>query len=499
MSSQAVTRPSFSVARKWSISLSVLLSLVAMAAIVVMVNYLSLRYFKRIHWTTNETYKLSPLTEQILHSLTNEVKITLFFDRQEPLYRAVAALINEYRASSPKIAVKVIDYLQDPGAGELLKQNYKFSFVSDKNVVIFESNRKVKTVLEKELSEYDWSGLISGATNEIKRTGFKGEQLFTSAIRSVSDPRQSKAYFLRGHGEIDPANDDPKEGYSKFAELLKQNSILWDRLTLSGSTDIPPDCQLLIIAGPKEPFSPGEVEKLEKYLDQGGRVFALLGTTTKPRSDVFGLAGTFAKWGVDLGENWVIDIPHSVWSGWDLLTTNFISHPIVKPLYDSKLYIVLPRSVEKQKSAKETADAARVEPLFSTSPDGRVITDMRNGGPNPTTRDRTGSISLAVAVEKGSIQGVTASGGSTRMVIVGESLFLNNYGIISANNYDFAQLSLNWLLDRPWLLNLGPRPSREIVLVMTKSQMESTRWILLGGMPGGILLFGLLVWWQRRH
>jgi hypothetical protein len=76
----------------------------------------------------------------------------------------------------------------------------------------------------------------------------------------------------------------------------------------------------------------------------------------------------FAKWGVDLGENWVIDIPHRVWSSWDLLTTNFISHPIVKPLYDSKLYIVLPRSVEKQKSAKETADAARVEPLFSTSP-----------------------------------------------------------------------------------------------------------------------------------
>jgi hypothetical protein len=93
MSSQAVTRPSFSVARKWNITLSVLLSLAAMAAIVVMANYLALRYYKRIHWTANEMYKLSPLTEQILHSLTNEVKVTLFFDRTEPLYRAVAALI----------------------------------------------------------------------------------------------------------------------------------------------------------------------------------------------------------------------------------------------------------------------------------------------------------------------------------------------------------------------------------------------------------------------
>jgi gliding motility-associatede transport system auxiliary component len=499
MSSQAVTRPSFSVARRWSISLSVLLSLAAMAAIVVMVNYLALRYYKRIHWTANEMYKLSPLTEQVLHSLTNEVKVTLFFDRQEPLYRAVAALINEYRAASPKIVVKVIDYLQDPGAGELFKQNYKFSFVRDKNVVIFESNRKVKTVLEKELSEYDWSGLMSGATNEIKRTGFKGEQLFTSAIRSVVDLHQPKAYFLRGHGEVDPANEDLNDGYSKFADLLKQNSVLWERLALSGTTEIPTDCQLLIIAGPKESFNPGDVEKLEKYLDQGGRVLALLGTTTKPSPDVFGLGGTFAKWGVDLGENWVIDPPHSVGGGWGFLTTNFISHPIVKPLYDSYLYVVLPRSVEKQKFAKETADAARVEPLFATSPTGRVLTSIRNGAPNPTVRDRFGSIPLAVAVEKGSIQGVTANRGSTRMVIVGESLFLNNSGIISANNYDFAQLILNWLLDRPWLLSLGPRPNRDIVLAMTKSQMETTRLILLGGMPGGILLFGLLVWWGRRH
>jgi hypothetical protein len=395
--------------------------------------------------------------------------------------------------------VKEVDYLQDPGAGELLKQNYKFSFVRDKNILIFESNRKVKTVLEKELSEYDWSGLVSGTTNEIKRTGFKGEQLFTSAIRSVTDSRQTKAYFLRGHGEVDPANDDPNDGYSKFADLLKQNSIVWERLALSGSTEIPTDCQLLIIPGPREPCNPGEVEKFEKYLDQGGRVLALLGTTTKPRSDVFGFKGTFAKWGVDLGENWIIDTGHSIAGGYGFLTTNFISHPIVKPLYDSYLYLVLPRSVEKQKSAKETADAAKVEVLFSTGPAGRVITTIRNGIPNPTTHDRIGSIPLAVAVEKGSIQGVTASRGSTRMVIVGESLFLNNSGIMSANNYDFAQLALNWLLDRPWLLNIGPRPNREIVLAMTKSQMETTRWILLGGMPGGILVFGLLVWWQRRH
>lgn len=33
---------------------------------------------------------------------------------------------------------------------------------------------------------------------------------------------------------------------------------------------------------------------------------------------------------------------------------------------------------------------------------------------------------------------------------------------------------------------------------MTQSQLLAVRWILLLGMPGGVLLIGLLVWLRRR-
>jgi LPXTG-motif cell wall-anchored protein len=34
---------------------------------------------------------------------------------------------------------------------------------------------------------------------------------------------------------------------------------------------------------------------------------------------------------------------------------------------------------------------------------------------------------------------------------------------------------------------------------MTESQMRKARWILLGGMPGAVLLLGALVWLRRRN
>ena len=103
-----------------------------------------------------------------------------------------------------------------------------------------------------------------------------------------------------------------------------------------------------------------------------------------------------------------------------------------------------------------------------------------------------------MAVEKGRIRGVTTERGTTRIVVVGDSLFLGNQMIEKLGNRDFAWLALNWLLDRSELLAIPPRPITEYKLVMTQAEMSAVRWILLAGMPGAVLLMGLLVAVRRR-
>jgi hypothetical protein len=101
-------------------------------------------------------------------------------------------------------------------------------------------------------------------------------------------------------------------------------------------------------------------------------------------------------------------------------------------------------------------------------------------------------------VEKGKIREVTAERGTTRLVVVGDSMFWGNQMLEAAGNRDFASLALNWLLDRSQLLAIPPRPIKEYKLIMTQSQMSAVRWILLAGMPASILLVGLLVSVRRR-
>jgi len=105
-----------------------------------------------------------------------------------------------------------------------------------------------------------------------------------------------------------------------------------------------------------------------------------------------------------------------------------------------------------------------------------------------------------VAVEKGAVQGVITERGSTRLVVVGDSLFLANGWIDAAvGNRDLANSAINWLLHRTQLLEgVGPRPIKEYRILMSAAQLQRTQWILLGGLPGAVLVLGTLVWLRRR-
>jgi hypothetical protein len=86
------------------------------------------------------------------------------------------------------------------------------------------------------------------------------------------------------------------------------------------------------------------------------------------------------------------------------------------------------------------------------------------------------------------------------MLVVGDSIFLANRQLDSAANRDFAGYAANWLLDRTQLLEgVGPRQVTEYKLIMSRSQLLRVQWLLLGGMPGAVLLVGSLVWLRRRR
>ena len=333
---------------------------------------------------------------------------------------------------------------------------------------------------------------------DVRRTHFNGEMLFTSALFSITSGRATKAYFLTGHGEHDPDNRD-LAGYSKFAGILSNEcNIRWDKVSLAVGEGVPDDCNLLVIAGPIQPLVPKELERVQRYLEQGGRVLVLLNCVPVLTMRLTGLEKLLANWDITAAPNLVVDRDHSM-DGKSVVPVDLGRHPIVSSLYGSQVYLTLPRSVSRAKSGGAREDAIKVEELLVTSARSAAASEFQRGLPVDGSWDRRGSFPLMVAAEKGAAPGVATERGATRLVVAGDSTFLKNDGIENGANSDLGAHIANWLVDQNILLTgLAPRPIPSYKLLMTDWQMAAVRLIMLAGIPGGVILLGGLVWWRRR-
>ena len=135
-----LTKPTqFFAGRRWKIGFDAVVRTALVLAVVVMVNYLGAQFFHRFYLSSQTRVELSSRTVSVLHSLTNHIVVTLYYDRQDDFYPDIVALLNEYRSVNPKISVRTVDYVRDAGEAEKVKAQYKLDSAADKNLVIFDS------------------------------------------------------------------------------------------------------------------------------------------------------------------------------------------------------------------------------------------------------------------------------------------------------------------------------------------------------------------------
>lgn len=498
MAKEPSTQSSFSSRRRWGIFFSVIISIVATVALVIMLNYLGARYYARFAWNADTSMQLSPQTLALLKSITNQVKVVVYYDKNDRLYRPITDWLKEYQLTNPKISVRTVDYERDAAAALQIKNTYKLGSADDKNLVIFECNGRPYIIIGSRLAEDVIEEVPNEKEREFRRKlkAFNGENWFNRALLNVSNPKPLTACFLEDHGEH-PAESDKNAGYQKFIDILGQNNIKTTVITNSPGTNLVfGDFNLLVIAGPTQIIHPDELAKIKQYLAQGGRLLLLFNANTWNFNT--GLESILADdWGVQVGANIVKDTENSRSgeSGQDVVVRDFSkSHELVNRLLDSNLEMILPRSIGKLNASKPSPEAPTVEELALTG-EHAEIHDTLGDAFKPAGR----KVPLVVAVEKGGAKGVFPERSTTRIVVVGDSMFLDNQLIDLADNRNFARYAINWLLDQRQLMQVGPHAVTEYKLMMTRTQMTSIRWIFLAGMPGAILAFGGLVWLRRRH
>jgi hypothetical protein len=477
-------------------TVSGVVAIILVVALVVMVNWLSARRYARADWTTTQIYSLSDKTENIVSDLSDEIEVVVFMTPQTSMFDQVQELLARYDAASDKISVSYIDPEKEPLRTTQLAEQYG---VQVADTVVFVYGDRTKYVTSDQMAEMDYSGMQYGQGPTMR--SFKGEEQFTSAILSLVAPDVPKIYFVTGHGEAALESGAGAERSLRILEesLKRENMETADTSLLSG--EVPGDADVLAIIGPTRAYTEPEIEALDAFLDGGGRLLVALDPLIEPTGTMrpTRLESLLAERGVTVHDDLVVD-PSRRLPFYDLSAVyleDFPAHPLTRGLEGFAVLFTVARSL--------AAEGEGATAVVQTSDEGWGETDLgmllRGDPVEFGDTDNPGPAAVGVAVEAAAagLEVDDAAPFEYRLVVFGDSDFLTDIDISNAGNAVLAAGALNWLAAREDLVGIPPRDVEQVSLFLTREQMRNLLLLVLVAMPGAAIIAGILVWRRRRH
>lgn len=469
----------FFVSRQLRYGTNVALSILGVLGIAVFVNVIvAQRFDERIDLTESRINSLSEQTKEILKKLDKDVHIIAFFsDENSRLALRAKEMLELYQHESKLITVS----FKNPYIDTLLSEKYDLKYDGS---IIFESKDRIEKVTTVD------------------------EPKFTSAILKIIRNETEKLYFLTEHGEHGIDNYDPK-GYANLRTDLESQNYDIRSLSLLKQTDIPRDCDVLVIAGPKNRLTENEINLIEKYLTRNGKLLLLLNPSVSADDVNGGLVQLMKKWGVVIGNDLVIDrqrffrLPGELFVALDL---EFQPHAITYFSMRASIPFLYTRSVtplEERRSDLIVKSLAKTSsPIgISWGETQRKIDGSFNTETYTSEVDTPGPVSVAVAVEEENNNNTEDmdSKNLTRMVIFGDSDFATN-AFLRQPNRDLFLATVNWLTEDEDLIAIRPIDLRKQVLRrMTIQEARLVQIISVFLIPIIVFIAGMVVWWLRRE
>jgi hypothetical protein len=499
------------------------LGLLLVAAILVMVNYLGHRHYRRGDWTRRGIYSVSERTTEMVKALAQDVDITVFMggqlqesDAKDSVFPELRELLTRISRLTTRAKVTYFDPDREPErAKQLIKQ---FGVTSDDvlrgGVVVVKAGERKKYIAAEELSEF---GAGEGGPQDRRLKAFKGEQALLSAILTVTEGKQAQICTTVDHDEGDLESFDERRGYSAFGEALKRDNHQVKKLK-ELDRGVPQDCSLVMILGPQRPFAEGEIRSLDSYLGKGGKLMAFVGPTLDKDGKLtrLGLEPLLAKWGARLGDNVVVDQSAIflfernpfTWGTRD----GYGDHPVAQRLRGRLVSFPFARSVTPE-STETPNGKLTSKVVVRTSSEGYGETSFTSVVGDAELRydpatDLKGPVPVVVGASTELRAGAGPAGAAaeeTRVMVFGTPSIVQNYRLEAPpyrspvdDDIDLVMAGLSWTLKSERLVAVGPKTPEHIKLILSDDQIRRIFTITVVLIPLTVLLLGGALWYGRR-
>ncbi len=459
--------------------------------VIVAVNYVAAQREWRWDVTEQQMFSLAPQTLQVLGDLGGEVVVTGFFREGEE--GAAEDLLESYAAESELFSFEFVD----PDKRPELAQQFDISQFGTLHIATSGDSTKITQATEEEI------------TNTL--------------IRLTASERR-RIYYVSGHGQPDLETAGDVAGYSSAKAALENEGYSIEPLLLAELPDVPQDADMLIVAATDRPMLPREVEAIDRYIARGGRTLLMLDPQQGDE-----LLPLLESRGLGVGNDVIIEQYVQLFSGAQLgvepIISDYGSHPITAG-FNQRTIFSMARSLRPSE----------------TAPDGIAWTALARTSPSPNSWGETdltrlfetneveegegdlpGPITLAAAATLGeaalnwtasAVSTVSTDGGAVaatddeataptglegRLVVVGDSEWLNNRYLGNFYNQDLFLNTVGWLAGEEERIAIRPRGTRASQVMLTQQESTAVFYLTVLLLPELVLLGGLLIWYGRRY
>jgi ABC-type uncharacterized transport system involved in gliding motility auxiliary subunit len=452
---------------------------VIFVAILGFVNYFAVQRPQRWDLTANKALSLSDETIQVLQQIPEPVKAVAFVQYDDSRRTELENQLYEMQVrSNGNLTYELVDPREQPGYAQQLG-------VLELGTTVFVMGDHKQQV-----------------------TGTREQDLTTGLIKLIK-PNPRKAYFTTGHQErkIDGFDQD---SYGQIKSQLESRNFSVDTLSLFTTPQVPDDANMVVIAGPRTPFTDAEIQALNAYLDKGGDLMILV----DPGVDS-GLGPLVSRWGITLGTNYVAegDPRLTVQSPFLPVVQKLGTHKVTDKIAGIPVVFLIPTYLTVPSPAPT---GFTITPLAQTSDRSWAETDP-NALRNPQSLkfddgvDTKGPLTLAVAIESASDASSANSTPATpttdqgqnksRVLIFSTSQLASNSAFQFGGQVANQDLFINgssWLVGDDELISIQPRQPDNRTLFLTAAQKNFVMLSSIVFVPALVLAIGIFVWWSRR-
>jgi ABC-type uncharacterized transport system involved in gliding motility auxiliary subunit len=437
---------------------------VAVIAILAALNYLGAQHHKRFDLTSEKLYSLSDQTDKIVRGLKQDVNVVRF-DKSPS--GQVDDLMKEYKNLSTHFKFQNVDPNEKPE----IAQEYGVKRMGDVVAAYGDKKQPIESSAGGDVSEQD----------------------ITGALLKLTTAKQKTVCFVTGHGEKS-LDDTGPHGYSAANDAMKKEQLKTESINLVSSSDVPSDCNVLVIAGPTQAYFPQEVTEITKYLDAGGKALIEVDPITEDRQSESGLDSIFQAWNINVGKNIVIDasgMGRLIGAGPAIpLVVDYGSSPITKNMSRATMtFFPFARTVSQADKSKNDPEIIEI---LKTSARSFTKSKIEHEVAYDPKTDQIGPLSLGVAANR------VSGSNNPRLVVIGDSDFASNEANNQASNGDLFLNAIDWLAQDENLISIRPKSITNRSVTLTEAQSALLKWFGVIFLPAFILIAGIVVWWKRR-